>query len=259
MGSAMPEDRPKPFTRFDFDLAAAVLSQLVAAFDSLPIGPLTDELLSQVDPEQGVYQLYLSGKLMYVGKATDSLAKRLGEHLWNLKGRKNVNIVELGFKCVTIHRNWIPSTHEDMLIRHYGGSGLCEWNRTGLGNHDPGRNREDTAKKGFDLAYPINEEFVPAGIEAREWNARELLMAIKSALPYVFRYETDRSKEWQKGSDKYNTRVVTIPRVGMTARELLRVIVEAFPPTWQGTFFPSHVILYEENRTYTHSTLTLRV
>jgi len=38
----------------------------------------------------------------------------------------------------------------------------------------------------------------------------------------------------------------------MNVKELLELIVVTFPGGWQATFFPGRVILYEEERDYTH-------
>lgn len=252
----MPE-KPKPYGRFDFDLAAAVTDQLIAAFDALSVGPLTQSIISEIDSEQGVYQLYIGSRLMYVGKAEIPLPKRLEEHRWNLSGRNNVNMGELGFKGLIIHKNWGPSVHEDILIRHYRGQGESEWNLTGLGNHDPGRNREDTVtpEEHFDTMYSIKKDFVPGGVPAKTWNARELLIQIKESLPFIFRYE---ATHYRTGSPKYNSISVAVPRDGMTVKELLALIVATFPDGWQVTFFPGRVILYDERRDYIHATDVIR-
>jgi hypothetical protein len=252
-----PPEPQKPYARFDFDLAAAVTEQLIAAFDGLAVGPLIQSLINEIDTEQGVYQLYLGNRLMYAGKADDSLPKRLGEHRWNLSGRKNIDMGQLGFKGLIIHKNWATSVHESILIRHYREKGFCEWNLTGIGNHDPGRNRENTVtpEEHFDTMYPIKEDFVPDGIDARDWNARELLIQMKDALPFIFRYE---ATHYRTGSPKYNERTVTIPRTGMNITELLTQIVNSFPDGWQATFFPGRVIMYEESGEYTHATKVIR-
>ena len=62
------------------------------------MGPLERSLINQIDPEQGVYQLFLGNRLVYAGKAEVPLPKRLEEHRWNLSGRRNINMGELGFK-----------------------------------------------------------------------------------------------------------------------------------------------------------------
>ena len=253
----MPVDQPKPYGRFDFDLAAAVTEQLIAAFGVLSVGQLIPSIISQIDPDQGVYQLFVGTRLMYAGKAEEPLPKRLEEHRWNLSGRQNIDMDELGFKALLIHRNWAPSVHEDILIRHFRNQGACEWNLTGIGNHDPGRNREDTVtpEEHFDPMYPIKEDFVPEGIQARDWNALELLINIKRSLPFIFRYE---ATHYLKGSPKYNNITVTVPRQGMNVRESLELIVATFPYGWQATFFPGRVILYEETRAYVHATQVIR-
>lgn len=248
----------KPYSRFDFDLARAVLEQLVEVFDSLPIGPLEEILVNEVDRSPGVYQLFLAGRLHYVGKADNNLRKRLLEHFSTLSSRKNADMAEIGFKGITVHRNWTPLTHEEALIQHYRGAGLCEWNTKGLGNHDPGRRREDTVTNAFDLDYPIDESFVPHAIDAKTWNARDLLIAIKQGIPYIFRFETDNPRRWREGSVKYNNLTLVVPAPAMSMRELLQLVVNTFPAGWQATFFPGHTILYQENRAYPHATMVLR-
>jgi hypothetical protein len=219
--------------------------------------PLIQSIISEIEAEQGVYQLYLDNRLMYAGKADDSLPKRLEEHRWNLSGRKNVDLGKLGFKGLIIHRNWATSVHESILIRHFRDQGMCEWNLTGLGNHDPGRNREDTVtpEEHFDTMYPIKNDLVPDGVPVMEWNALDLLLQMKSALPFIFRYEANH---YRSGSSKYNDIKVAVPIAGMNVAELLDLIVNTFPNGWQATFFPGRVVLYEENRDYTHATKVIR-
>lgn len=254
MTRSMPE---KPFAPFDFDLGQAVTSQLVTAFGALSIGELNRSVLASVSPLPGVYQLFLDDTLMYVGKAEKSVAERLEEHRWNLSGRKNISGDALGFKALYIHKNWAPSAHEDVLIRHFRAEGSCEWNLTGLGNHDPGRNREDTITEDshFDGMYPINEHFRPEGFPADSYPALQLLLKLKQSLPYIFRYESD---SYRTGSPKYNHISVTLPSGDMTACEILAVVVQAFPQGWQATFLPGRAILYEEDRNYAHAIKIIR-
>src|SRR5690606_10265857 len=80
------------FDQFDFNLAIAVLDQLVAEFEKLVPAPLSLESLEEVDRAPGVYQLFLDDVLSYVGKADSNLAKRLGEHRASFYSRKNVDV-----------------------------------------------------------------------------------------------------------------------------------------------------------------------
>ncbi len=242
-------DPGQPYGKFDFDLARAVLEQLVEGFETLPVGQLDEVGLKGVASVKGVYHLYLGGTMVYVGKA-DNLKKRLSEHQWNLAARKNLDLSTLGFNCLAIDRAWVPLTHEQQLIEHYGER--CSWNNSGFGNHDPGRNREKTNKApdGFDQRYPIQERWPLRGIEAGIWNARELLLAIKSALPYLFRFQVDSSQAYKRGSVRYNDLTIELPETGMAAEDLLREVARQFPPGWQATRFPSHFILYEEATDY---------
>jgi hypothetical protein len=66
----------------------------------------------------------------------------------------------------------------------------------------------------------------------------------------LLRYETARHKSSGPHVD-YKDVTVAVPRDDMTARDLLRTIAQALPG-WQATAFPSHLILYKEDRTYKH-------
>lgn len=254
----MPQQPGKPYGRFDFDLAAGVTKQLIAAFEALSVGPLVQSMVEEIEAAHGVYQLYVGETLMYVGKADMPLPRRLEQHRWTLSGRQNLGDSSLGFKALIIHKNWAPSVHESILIKHYRDQGMCEWNLTGLGNHDPGHNREDTVtnEDHFDMMYPIREDFVPEGIDAKQWNAHQLLRRLKKALPFFLRYETDGN--FHNGARDYNNLGVTVPRDGMTVKELLTLMVSALPVGWQATFFPGRVILYKERKDYVHATDTIR-
>jgi hypothetical protein len=142
---------------------------------------------------------------------------------------------------------------ESRLIAHYG----AEWNGSGFGSNDPGRERETTNKpeQGFDARFPIEIDAPVDILQAGDYVVLDALIAIKEALPYTLRYEVTG-----KGSRAYRlaphpdyvASKVTIPAGQMTVRTLMRAIVAALPPGWQATEFVSHVILYKEARTYVH-------
>lgn len=256
-----PNVELKSYAPFDFDLAQAVMEQMVAAFDSLPSGRLSAENLLELRRTKGVYQLFMGEELVYVGKAGANIQKRLIEHSQNLAARQNIDVALIGFKALYLHRNWEPMYHESYLIERYRSRlGTSEWNTSGFGNHDPGRRREETNKPpdGFDSRYPIKPDFPCVGVVAQTWNVRELLMAMKNSLPFTFRYEVDHPKQWQRGSAAYNELEIAVPQPDMAVKDLLKLIVDDLPDTWQATIFPSHIILYREEKNYSHAVEFIR-
>jgi len=240
---------------FEIDIISALSSQLVDTLEQLEKGPL--DLVSEpevVESRQGVYQLFQGTRLVYVGKA-DNLKKRLTEHRTKIAGRRNITTQEMSFRCLYIHKNWTTLAPETALIKHYQGEGLSEWNGNGFGPHDPGRNREQTDKApdGFDVQYPIRDDWRMDSIEAGEWNARELLIEMKRELPYLLRFQAVNRNAYQRGHPAYNDLRISVPRSGMPACELLALIAHSIPGA-QGTIFPSHMILYLENHQYTYGT-----
>ncbi len=214
---------------------------------------MTAEEINSLPIGMGIYKLYHQESLVYIGKA-DSLKKRLGEHRRKIVGRQNLDLADMGFKCLFIHPNWTTLAPENSLIKYYrkSGEGECAWNGNGFGPHDPGRERETTNKPpdGFDAQYPIRQDWACDWIKADAWKAARLLKAIKRGLPYLVRYQTATKKSLEPHPD-YVDLTITVPKDDMTARELLRVIAKALHG-WQATAFPSHMILYKEQRTYTH-------
>lgn len=240
--------------RFEIDIVRALTDQLEEAVDALSESALTTANVASVLPEQGVYQLFHKNALVYIGRA-DDLRKRLGEHLEKVRGRLNITLNDMGFTALYVHRNWTTMAPEDVLIRHYQSRTppLADWNGKSFGPHDPGRDRETTNKptQGWDAMYPIREDWPCPTIAAGSWNGRELLMALKAALPYVLRYETSNPKRWRDGHPDYNSATITVPSSGMKADDILRLVAASLPG-WQATAFPSHMILCKETAAYVH-------
>lgn len=239
--------------RFEIDIVEALSSQLIVALEKLEIGPLAVSEISSLQPGQGVYQLFHRKALVYVGQA-DSLKKRLLEHYKKISGRKNIDVSELGFKCLYVHHNWTALAPEASLIKHHRklGKGSCPWNGNGFGPHDPGRERETTNKtpEGFDVTYPIREDWTCTWIKAGEYNADDLLRSLKRGLPYLLRFEAAQPKSQKPHPDCIAAKV-RVPCDGMAASELLKLAAMSLPD-WQATIFPGHMILYKENQTYKH-------
>jgi hypothetical protein len=121
------------------------------------------------------------------------------------------------------------------------------WNGRGFGPNDPGAGREERNDPPayFDSTYPINQNWVE--IEARTWNAEDLLKKLKKTLPFLLRY--------QKPHSDYGATVVNVPLTNMSAAALLTLVAQSLPPGWQATVFPSHMILYKRVRAYQYGTV----
>jgi hypothetical protein len=218
------------FAHFEIDIITALADQLTAAFAGLEPAPLRVENLAIVPSDQGVYHLFRNRLLVYVGKA-DNLRKRLSEHRFKIMGRCNIDVGEMAFACLTVHKNWTALAPEDSLIKRYRqqSSEVCEWNGISFGPHDPGRDRETTNKdtEGFDAQFPIKDDLPCDFVDAREWNVRELLIRIKEELPFLLRYEAVNRK-YREGHPDYNNLVLAVPAAGMPVSELLRLVLRAF-------------------------------
>lgn len=242
------------FDSFEINIVRALADQLVEAFAQLESAPLVLPAIADLPQGQGVYQLFLDGSLVYVGKA-DSLRKRLGEHHQKVLGRQNISLEQMGFKALFVHPNWTALAPEDSLIKYYrkSGAGECPWNGNGFGPHDPGRERETTNKApdGFDAQYPIKADWPCDWIGAGSHNCQELLEKVKKGLPYLLRYGTANPKNWRNGHPDFNTLEILVPFDEMPADELLIQVCKRIPG-WQLTQFPGHFIMYKEKRDYTH-------
>lgn len=250
--------------KFEIDIIQALTTQLVDALDKLTESPLTQSAIKRLSSGQGVYQLLLNKRPVYVGKSED-IPYRLAEHKFKLEGRNSSKAIKISFKCLYVHKNWTTLAPEASLITHYKKEklGECAWNGNGFGPHDPGRNREITNKPpdGFDAIYPIKHDWPCHWITPRTWNVLSLLLALKNPknLPFLFRYETehlggDKFAHHTKGHPDHRGITVEVPKPNMSVVEILTLITKALPG-WQATRFVSHVILYKEHRYYRHGTI----
>jgi hypothetical protein len=239
--------------RFEIDIISALSSQLVAAFEKLDVGPLDESALKSLEQGQGVYQLFHKAALSYVGQAK-SLKNRLTQHRAKISGRRSIDVADMGFKCLYVHKNWTALAPEDSLIKYHRtlGEGVCPWNGNGFGNHDPGRERETTDKptEGWDALYPIREDWPCSWVSAGEYKAYDLLKSLKAGLPYLLRFQGAQRKSTKPHPD-LTAADVEVPRNAMHANELLKLVAERLPG-WQATAFPSYMILYKEQRHYAH-------
>jgi hypothetical protein len=102
--------------------------------------------------ETGIYGLYVSGRLVYIGKATGKshLRKRFLEHKNKIEGRKNISLSQMQCRFLVIAEEWVHYA-EHHLIGHYE----PEWNGSGFGSHVPGAGRPGVAgPPTWDQKYP---------------------------------------------------------------------------------------------------------
>ncbi|RYZ71360.1 MAG: GIY-YIG nuclease family protein, partial [Proteobacteria bacterium] len=221
--------------------------------------PLTAENASSIPDAQGVYQLFLDGQLVYIGKtdAEAGLRKRIQRHAGKILNRSNLEGREVTFKAVQV-LVFTAMDLETALIKHYKKKGSpSAWNGSGFGSNDPGRNRERTNQKpeGFDASFPINVDVKLDVLPLGEHTVAHGLAKLKDALNYTLRYETEqvggRAQRGKPHPDLLET-IFEVTRNPQTVREILRAMLESLPFGWQATVFASHMILYKENTNYTY-------
>ncbi|MDR6833604.1 MULTISPECIES: GIY-YIG nuclease family protein [unclassified Sphingopyxis] len=248
------------FIAFELDLMGAVMGQIIPTLDALSSAPLTVENASGLPEAQGVYLLLHGGEIRYVGKtdAEAGLRTRIARHARKFEQRRNVQPHDVCFKAAQI-LVLTAMDIESKVIAHYG----SEWNGSGFGSNDPGRERETTNKpeQGFDAQFPIDIDIPLEILKPGTMSVHQALILLKAALPYTLRYEVRLPAGRTKaGSHDYRLNPhpdmvaaqLAVSAPSMTVRETMRLIVSALPQGWQATYFVSHVILYKEDRTYLH-------
>ena len=249
------------YREFEFDLPSALLAKLIEILEGMAPALLSVENVDAVPNVQGVYQLFLNGELVYIGKTDGDagLKQRLSRHSWTIQNRVNLSAANVQFKAVRIFV-FTAVDLETQLIRHYKNAGARPaWNYSGFGSNDPGRNREDTEvdPDGFDALYPVDIDHAFDLPIATPASAAAVLQALKIFLPYIFRFEGLKPKSRTPHLDFQNA-TVTLPQKGVSLRSTLVDLVAQLPLGWQATLLPGRVILYKEDRVYGQGTVIAR-
>lgn len=240
------------YTEFEFDLPESLLRNLIEAMDKTDPASLNAEIVREVPDEQGVYQLLLDGRIVYIGKtdAEAGLHKRLARHCKKILHRQNLDPARVSFRAVRIYV-FTAIDLETALIKHYGGVAGLDWNGSGFGSNDPGRRRDKTIvdPRNYDAQYPIDiDREIAYSIDAGE-PAAAAVSRLKDALPYTFRYQSAKAGGRAAHDDFRNTEL-TAARGPMTARQAITHIVSALPSGWQATGLSGYIVLYKENEQY---------
>lgn len=236
------------YVEFEFDLPGALLTRLIEVLDGLPPAPLSSANLLAIPEQQGVYQLLLDGRLVYIGKtdAEAGLHKRLSRHARKILHRIGLDPARVSFKAVRIFVFTAMDLESD-LIRHYGGVKALDWNGSGFGSNDPGRERDTTRvdPDNYDARFPIDiDRQIAFAIDPGE-TAASALARLKEALPYTFRYQGSGGRSRRPHPDLENTTLGGLSGP-LTPREAIQSIVAALPVEWQATALPGYIILYKE-------------
>ncbi|ACS60080.1 hypothetical protein Rleg_7070 (plasmid) [Rhizobium leguminosarum bv. trifolii WSM1325] len=240
------------YVEFEFDLPGALLVRLIEVLDGLGAVPLNTTNLAAIPEEQGVYQLFLDDQLVYIGKteADAGLHKRLSRHARKVMHRVGLDPARVSFKAVRVFVFTAVDLESD-LIRHYGGVKAIDWNGSGFGSNDPGRERDTTRvdPRNFDAKFPIDIDREMAFAIDQNETAASALARLKDALPYTFRYQGKGGGSRKPHMDLAS---VSLPAKGgpMTPREAIKSIVSHLPGGWQATALPGYIILYKEEREY---------
>ncbi|MGW2665649.1 hypothetical protein ACWCW7_32255 [Nocardia tengchongensis] len=238
---------------FKLSITRALGDQLSEKLGELVPAPLTAEQLDGLEKRQGVYQLFVEGQLVYVGKAAQKggLPARLRGHMRKLSGRRNINMRDVGYVCLYVDEDLDAAAPEKLLIKRYKANGEAPWNTMGFGNKDPGRNRDKTLVKAqhFDAEYPINTDLAVEGLQAGEWLLGPVLMTVKENLPYTFRFPTVGSG--RKPRRDLREVPILVPDsvnlgTGLSITVFLELVLAVLPEGWQATTLPGYVILYDE-------------
>lgn len=231
---------------FRLSITRALSDQLITSLAGLRPEPLTEPAALALDRKPGIYQLYLDGTLVYVGKADKAIPTRLLRHHRKLAGRANINLAEVAYCALFVYEDLHAVAPETLLISHYRLQGEAPWNFNGFGSNDTGQNRDETVFDGdhFDVRYPARLDWTCDSINAGSHTAASLASALKKNLPYLFRY--------QAAAALGDVRV-EVPASAMTADELFKLLANAMrahDSAWRVVALPGYVIMYPKAGRY---------
>ncbi|HYO56658.1 GIY-YIG nuclease family protein [Archangium sp.] len=235
---------------FKLSITKALADQLAEKLVPLKPHPLTTEAISSLERRPGVYLLLYKGHRVYVGKAQQSLPKRLRNHWNKLRGRDKLAIEDMTFVCLYVDEDLDAAAPEKLLIKRYreqGGIDGVPWNTNGFGNKDPGRRRDmsEVEANHFDALYPVRLTFDGLRLTVGPTTVGKLLVEIKTQLPYNLRFE----KKDPRALKDYQIKI-EVPDKQLRAERAIGLVVRALPEGWQATALPGYLILYREQVEY---------
>jgi len=234
------------YSLYNFHFLDTVSKQLLEMLSGLGISSLNQLELSKLQAFQeenhskkGVYLLHYQGNPVYLGKA-DDIAERLQQHYYKLCGRENIDIDEIGFKCIVLDESMSTAANEELLISLFQRDHSGMWNNSGFGAKDPGRQRDSTKPGAFDQQHPIRKDY---DLEFRDINGTigDFVAQAKQQLPYIFRFEI---------SADLLSRPISISPIRLTVEEFVSQLVKYLGPDYQANILSFGITIYAEEKEY---------
>lgn len=255
------------FVELELDLIPALRREILSAVQEISMQPLLPTNATLVPDAQGVYFLYLKPRHdgtdtpAYIGK-TDSrsgLKDRLERHAVKILGRRNISQGDVYFRAVRLFVFSALDIESD-LIETFGGVQKIDWNHSGFGSNDPGKERDTTTYKAdhFDTRFPIDTDAHFFDMPSGPILVSEAMQYLKGKLPYNMRFQRPNpSSSRSFHSDFVNTQLALRP--GLSVSEIVKNCVLALPKGWHATALPSHIIVYKnDTRRFPSGTLIAR-
>lgn len=263
---ASPPTDSQGYAEFELDFESSLARQLGPFLDALPATALTAENILRKVPvgAKGAYYLLLDGKLVYIGKsdARIGLQARLLRHYKTLKRRRGIVWDQMTFKAVKV-ASFAALDTESLLLDLYHRKGEVaglskaeckpEWNFSGFGSNDPGRERDTQKVSLFDRKYPIDLSAVvdldldrpgPEPIPLTKY-----LDWLGKQLQFTLRYQ----KKGMPPNRQLKTVNVDAAELTQdaTIQGLLQAVIARLPEDWVLTVLRGKVLLYyKDNKAY---------
>lgn len=234
------------FALYNFHFLDTVSQQLLDKFKILSVSCLNpDELCKlrdfqkETNSKKGVYLLHYKSAPVYLGKA-DDIAERLQQHYNKLCGRQNIEINEIGYKCIILDESMSTAANEELLIKLFQKDHNGMWNNSGFGAKDPGKQRDQTKPGDFDKRYPINSSFKLTFLNITD-TVGSLLAQAKQQLPYIFRFEIPSDTQQLK---------MTLSNIELSAEAFLKELLRTIGQDYQANILSFGITIYAEDKEY---------
>ncbi|MFM9274627.1 GIY-YIG nuclease family protein [Pseudarthrobacter sp. NKDBFgelt] len=245
--------------RFSLSISDAMRSQLMRSLEVLQCVPLIPEHVDHIERRPGIYQLFLDGKSVYVGKADENLGARISQHHRKISGRRDTDgnssrrlVERMEFRCMYIDEDLDALGPEKILISQLRPEKRAAWNSNGFGNKDVGKERDTSAVKWlhFDRTYQIDLDLIITPVERATKrhtypvdSLYEAMTVLKTAFPFTFRFGRSHADKGELlGVD---VSAIDITGSSRTVRSWLDLIADHLPAGWKIVALPGYVLAYK--------------